>query len=71
MKEETKKGIIAKKSFSSPNLSKVVENGTKKNYYFYQLDSENEFTEGTIVEYTLITFNDGNPPIVIDVKIPA
>ncbi len=40
MKEETKKGIIAKKSFNSANLSKVVENGTTKNYYFYQLNSE-------------------------------
>lgn len=70
MKEETKKGTIVRKSFTSKDVCKLTEDGTGKSYYFYQLNSESAFSVGTAVEYTLISFTDGNPPIVIDIKRP-
>jgi hypothetical protein len=70
MKEETKKGIIVRKSFIGKDVCKLTEEGTGKSYYFYQLNSESAFPVGTPVEYTLISFTDSDHPILKDIKRP-
>jgi hypothetical protein len=70
MKEETKKGTIVRKSFASKDVCKLTEDGTGRAYYFYQLNAESAFPVGTSVEYTLISFTDGDNPILKDIKRP-
>ncbi|MCF8423247.1 MAG: hypothetical protein K9H41_02765 [Bacteroidia bacterium] len=68
MNRQTFSGAILKKSFSNDDFVLIKDELTSRCYYFYRLGVDRDFPVGTNVQYTLVTFSDNNPPIVIDMQ---
>jgi len=66
MAAEIKTGVIS--AIFDENTGSITEDGTGSVRDFYHPEAQVIFSKGQGVDYVLITFPNGKPPIVIDVK---
>ncbi len=68
MAAEQKTGVI--KTFFDSETGSLLEDGSGATRDFYHPGAQVDFKIGEEVAYVLITFPNGKPPVVIDIKRP-
>ena len=66
MAAEQKTGIV--KSLFDQDIGEIIEDESGESRDFYHKGAKVEFAPGDSVNYVLITFPNGKPPVVIDVR---
>lgn len=66
MAAEKNTGVIT--GFFDDNTGSILEDGTGITRDFYHPEAQVIFSKDQGVEYVVVTFPNGKPPIVIDVK---